>query len=433
MPSRNETRPIVSPHALSPALRRRVAMRLLPYLLLLYIVGFLDRVNISYAALEMRKDLGFTDKVLGTGLGIFFIGYVLLEIPSTLMVERWSARRWMARIMITWGIVASATGFIHAASGFYGARFLLGLAEAGFFPGIIVYLGHWFTERDRARAAGLFLAGVPISYLIGAPLSGVLLRLHWLSWSGWRWVLILEGAPAIVLGILNLRVLTDWPADADWLAPEERSELQAAIAEERRQTPAIGSAAVLKHPAVILLTVAYFLTVYSGYGFTFWLPVILQRVSGRSDLQVSLLSMLPYAALLVAMLALSWHSDRTRDRKWHAAVPLFCGAAGLWLATAGSSSLAAVLGGISIAGAALSFLPMFWSLPQRYCSGAAAAVAIGWISSIGNIGGFVGPFAVGALTRHGSFALSTAVLALGMTAAGVVVALLPEPRTASPR
>src|SRR6186713_1186369 len=197
-------------------IRRRVAWRVLPYLFLLYIVAFLDRVNVSYAALGLTKEPWFNAEVLGFGAGIFFIGYVLLEIPSTIMVERWSARKWIARIMITWGIIASSVGFVNSKESFYILRFLLGVGEAGFFPGVIVYLTHWFTARDRAKAIAFFYAAVPLSYVIGAPLSGFLLRINWLGLEGWRWLFILEGIPATLLGILNLWMLTDWPRDAKW-------------------------------------------------------------------------------------------------------------------------------------------------------------------------------------------------------------------------
>ena len=247
-------------------IRRKVAIRVLPYVFLLYIVAFLDRVNVSYAALQMRSESWFNAEVLGFGAGIFFIGYLLLEIPSTVIVERWSARKWMSRIMISWGIIASAMGFVTSANQFYWGRFLLGLGEAGFFPGMIVYVSHWFTERDRAKGVAMFYTAVPLAYVIGSPLAGLLMRINWLGLEGWRWLFILEGIPAIVLGVLNLWLLTDWPREAKWLEPAEREQLQTAIDADRRDKPAhMSPIGFLTNPMILLLTLIYFLVNCGSY------------------------------------------------------------------------------------------------------------------------------------------------------------------------
>jgi ACS family tartrate transporter-like MFS transporter len=409
-------------------IRRRVAWRVLPYLFLLYIIAFLDRVNVSYAALGLTKEPWFNAEVLGFGAGIFFIGYVLLEIPSTIMVERWSARKWIARIMITWGIIASAVGFVNSKESFYILRFLLGVGEAGFFPGVIVYLTHWFTARDRAKAIAFFYAAVPLSYVIGAPLSGFLLRINWLGLEGWRWLFILEGIPATLLGILNLWMLTDWPRDAKWLEPADRQILQNAIDAERGSKPAhLSVIGYLKHPVVLLLTAIYFLAVCGSYGFGVWLPTMVKSVSGLSNMQVALLSALPYVVSLVCVLTFAWTSDKYNERIWHNAVPLFVMAAGLSIGTIFHvSSLGALMIGFCIVGAGVyTHIPVFWSHPGRYLTGTAAAVSVGIINSFGNLGGFVGPYLMGWLqTRTHSFVVGMSVLLGLQVTAGLLVFLL---------
>ncbi|HKV40149.1 MAG TPA: MFS transporter, partial [Blastocatellia bacterium] len=242
--------------------RRRIARRLVPYLFLLYVIAFLDRVNVSYAALDMTKDLKFTPEIYGFGTGIFFAGYFLLEIPGTLLVENWSARKWIARILISWGFVAALTGFIQTPRQFYLIRFFLGCAEAGFFPGIIVYVTHWFRGQDRGRAIAYFIAAAPLSNIIGSPISGLLLGVHWLGKAGWRWVFMIEGVPAVILGVVTLFYLTDWPHQARWLPPDERDWITSELEQERRDMKSVRSLRVwqaLKQPEVLLLVAGYFL------------------------------------------------------------------------------------------------------------------------------------------------------------------------------
>jgi MFS transporter, ACS family, tartrate transporter len=409
--------------------RRKVAFRLLPYCFLLYIVAFLDRVNVSYAALGLRDEHWFNGEVLGFGAGIFFVGYVLLEIPSTVIVERWSARKWMARIMVSWGLIASAMGFVHSARAFFVLRFLLGLGEAGFFPGIIVYFSHWFCERDRARAFAAFYAAVPLSYVIGAPLSGLFLQVHWLGLAGWRWIFILEGIPAVVLGILNLWLLTDWPRDATWLEPRDRELLQSAIdGEKRGKTVSHGNPlAYVADRRLLLLTTIYFFATCGVYGFGVWLPTMIKQLSGVSNSIVSLLAALPYVVSLVFVILNGWLSDRTGERVWHTAIPLFVTAAGLSLGSIWHlTSFGWIMLGFCLVGAGVNtHIPAFWMLPTQQLSGAAAAVGVGLINSFGNLGGFVGPYLMGFLqSRTQSFAVGMGTLLSFQVIAGVLVLTL---------
>jgi len=275
--------PALETTLLAKQTRRRVTRRLIPFLFLLYIVAFLDRINVSFAGLEMTRELGFSNQVFGFGAGIFFVGYVLLEIPGTLLVELWSARKWIARIMISWGLVAGLTGLIHTATQFYWARFVLGVAEAGFFPGVIVYLTHWYRREDRAKAIGMFMSAIPLSQIVGAPLSGLLMQIHWLGLPGWRWLLILEGVPAVVLGVVTFFYLTDRPQQAKWLTDEQRAWLVSELERERMETASTqGAWKAFFQLDVAILTVAYLLGAFTQYGFGLWLPKMIQKLSGYS-------------------------------------------------------------------------------------------------------------------------------------------------------
>jgi MFS transporter, ACS family, tartrate transporter len=387
--------------------RRRIFLRLLPFLFLLYIVNYLDRVNVAYANLTMQSDLGFSDEVFGTGAGIFFLGYVLLEIPGALIVERWSARKWIARIMISWGLLTVLVALVKTAHQFYWARFLLGCAEAGFFPGIIVYLHHWFRREDRAKVISLFMAAIPLSNVIGSPLAGVLLKVHWHGLAGWRWLFVLEGVPALVAGVVTLFYLTDRPHDAQWLPEEERRWIESELAAERSEKAHDELHKIwksLRNPTVLLLAVIGFFEYTGGYALLFWLPTILKRASNFSNLKVTLLSALPYLVGMIVMVAVGWHSDRTGERRWHAALPMFLAAtayliliywgANFWLALAMFTVITACLN---------SFYAPFWALPSLTLGGSAAAASIGLINTIASFGGYFGPKVVGMLnTRTGS-------------------------------
>jgi D-galactonate transporter len=439
--------------------RRRIVRRIMPYLFILYIVAYLDRVNVGFAGLQMKGDLGFNDAVFGFGTGIFFIGYFLLEIPGTLIVENWSARKWIARIMISWGIVAICTGFIHSTTQFYIVRLVLGAAEAGFFPGIIVYLTHWFRYEDRAKAVAMFMAAIPISNIVGAPLSGVILGVNWYGLPGWRWLFIIEGAPAIILGVVTIFYLTDRPDQAKWLPEDERDWITSELESEKRSklganhmafAPESGTIfgwvravtrwvrwvvwEALRHPDVILLALSYFLIVTSVYGLNIWMPTMLKQVSGLNNFQVTLLSAIPYCVGLASMLILGWSSDRTGERRQHTALPMLTAGAGLLLSLATHNNAGLVVGAFCIAAIGLNgYLPGFWALPTRFLAGSAAAAAIGLINSVGNLGGQVGPFIVGFFSQAtGSFAGGILYLSVSAILAAVLIWALRGPKRQDP-
>ena len=409
----------------------------MPYLFFLYLIAYLDRVNVGYAALQMKGDLGFTDAILGFGAGIFFIGYVLLEIPGTILVEKWSARGWIARIMISWGIVAILMGFIETKFQFYLLRFLLGVAEAGFFPGIIVYLSHWFRYEDRAKVLGLFMAAQPISNIIGSPVSGVLLGVNWLSIPGWRWLFIIEGAPALIFGVVTVFYLTDWPHQARWLPDDEREWLTSELEREKQAKQRVRSYSIwqaFRHREVVLLTLAYFFMAATVYGFNFWLPTIIKRLSGSSNLRVSVISAIPYCAGLLAILVTGWSSDKTKERRWHAALPMIIASIGLFLGILERDHLVLAVSMFCLAAVGLyGYLPGFWALPTSFLTGTAAAASIGLINSVGNLGGFMGPSIVGYVSKAtDSFLGGVVCLSLSALVAAALVLSLRTGRRSVP-
>jgi ACS family tartrate transporter-like MFS transporter len=383
---------------------RRVVRRLMPYLFVLYVIAYLDRVNVGFAAVGgMKGELGFADDVIGLGAGIFFIGYVALEIPGSILVEKWTARGWIARIMISWGILATLTGFIHTKNQFYIVRFLLGVAEAGFFPGIIVYLSHWFRYQDRAKAVAFLMAAVSASQIIGSPLSGLLLRVNWLGLAGWRWMFIIEGIPAVIFGVVTIFYLTDWPHQAKWLPEDEKQWLINELEQEKRAKEEKHSLRILqalRHREVILLTFAYFFMVTAVYGLSFWSPSIIKKVSGLPTLIVSFLSALPFCVGLVSILVVGWHSDKTKERRWHTALAMMTASVGLLLSVVFGNYAVLAIAMLCVAAAGTAgYLPGFWALPTSFLTGTAAAASIGLINSFGNLGGFVGPYVVGFLSK----------------------------------
>jgi ACS family tartrate transporter-like MFS transporter len=424
----------------SRATLAKVGRRLLPFLLLLYVVAWLDRVNIGFAALQMNADLAFSDAVYGFGAGIFFIGYALFEVPSNLILVRVGARLWIARIMITWGIVSVAMMFVSGPIEFYVLRFLLGVAEAGFLPGIIYYLGNWFPAEERARALSWFMLAIPLSTVVGGPLAGLLLELDGLyGLQGWQWLFLLEGLPAVLLGVVVLRYLTDKPEQAEWLEPDERRWLAARMAAEQRSAQArhgVGLKAALVHPTVWLLGLILFACQCGSYGLTLWIPQIVRGLSGLPNLAVSTISALPYVAAAIGMIAIGTSSDRTGERFLHIAIPSAVGALGF---IAAAFIVSPVFGMLALTIAAVGDLGTrgpFWALPTRFLTGSAAAAGIGLINTMASLGGFVGPSAVG-LVREltGSFAgglvfLATLLLLASAAAVGVRRArvLADEPR-----
>jgi ACS family tartrate transporter-like MFS transporter len=386
------------------ALRRKVAWRVLPLVFLLYIVAYLDRANVGFAKLRMAGDLNFSEEVFGLGMGIFFIGYLVLEIPGALLVERWSARKWFARILISWGFVSAMTAFVHTPTQFYIARFLLGVAEAGFFPGIIIYFTHWFAGRDRARALSGLVLAVPFSLALGAPISALLLDVQWLGLAGWKWMFIVEGIPAVILGIVTLFCLTDRPRHAKWLRAEERHYLEGQLAAEAQAKQGSGDESlwrVLRLPTVWLLALGIFATNTGGYALAFWMPTTVKNLSGGSDHAALLYSGLFYACGLVSVLVSGQSSDRTGDRKWHCVAGQV--AAGLFLAgsVVPGQSFGAIMAWLCATAFAGYFWPSpFWALPTTTLTASAAAVSIGFINMWANLAGYVGNHANGWLRNH---------------------------------
>ena len=437
--------PVRSPaaDAVAERARRRITRRLLPYLLLLYLIAYIDRTNISVAKLQMLGDLKFTDEIIGLGAGIFFLGYFLLEIPGTLIVERWSARKWIARIMISWGFVATLMGFIgmgplnviSPTQQFYWLRFILGLAEAGFFPGVIIYLSHWFRDEDRAKAKARFMIGIPLATIIGVPLSRTIMEnIHWYGLAGWRWVFILEGIPSVILGVITLFYLTDWPHEAKWLPEDEKqwitSELE--LERERKEKSAGGQATIweaFRHPQIILLVFIYFFAVTGNYGLTFFLPSMTQNMKGMSVVWQTIVTMLPYLCCIMAILLNGPSSDRTGERRWHTAVPILLTAVGMAMSVVFGNYLGLTIAALCLAGLAPGAWPSFWSLPSAFLTGSAAAAAVGLINSVGNLGGFIGPLLVGRLrTRTGNFTAAMWLLAGCSLIAGLLATQLKAPK-----
>ena len=383
---------------------RAVTRRIIPFLFVLYVVSFLDRVNVGFAALEMNRDLDFSSAVYGFGAGIFFIGYSLFEVPSNLILARTGARRWIARIMITWGMIAAAMMLVRGPVSFYALRFFLGVAEAGFFPGIIFYLSEWFPSEARARAVARFMIGIPVSGIIGGPISGALLGLNgWLGLTGWQWLFVLEGVPAVVLGLAVLKYLPDRPEQATWLKPEQREWLINRLANERNRCVEHHGYSVvqaLSSGIVWQLGVLVFLSVSFGqYALSLWLPQIVSGLGGLTNLQVGFVSAIPNVVAVIAMIIVATHSDRTGERCLYIAACSAAAAIGfVGCALVQSPALALVFLSLASAGVLSSHGP-FWPLPSKFLSGAAAAGGIALINSLANLSGFAGPYAVGLLNQ----------------------------------
>lgn len=377
---------------------RRVAWRIVPFIMLLYFIAFIDRVNIGFAALTMNKDIGLSPTVFGFGAGIFFWGYFLFEVPSNLALERFGARLWIARVMISWGIVSAAMAFVQGPISFYALRFLLGVAEAGFFPGIILYLSYWFPARQRAAVTALFMAAAPLSTVLGSPISGALLEMDGLwSLKGWQWLFLIEAVPAVLLGFVVLGYMTDRPEQARWLAAEERDWLVRTMDAERAGKAAVASHSVWRGLAdirVLALALVYFGTSAGLYTLGVWAPQIIKQF-GLSSLQVGFLNAVPPTVAVVAMVLWARHSDRTGERTWHVVLACAMAAAGLGLAGL-ATGITAVLAALTLVNIGISSSkPPLWSMPTLFLSGSAAATGIATINSIGNLGGFVGPAMIG--------------------------------------
>ncbi|WHQ69551.1 MFS transporter [Methylorubrum extorquens] len=429
--------------SLERATMRKVAWRLVPFICLLYFIAFIDRVNIGFAALTMNKDLGFSSAVFGFGAGIFFFGYFLFEVPSNIILDKVGARIWIARVMITWGIISGAFAFVQGEYSFYTLRFLLGAAEAGFFPGIILYLSYWFPTRYRAGVVSLFMAAAPISVVLGSPISSALLGMEGvLGLHGWQWMFLIEAVPAVVLGVVVLFYMTDRPEKARWLSDEQRAWLVAEMNEEhaRKQVSAKhGILAGMADPRVLALALIYFGTSAGLYTLGIWAPQIIKSF-GLSTMAVGFLNGVPPTIAIIAMILWARHSDRTGERTWHVVIACLVASVGLTLA-GGASSAVAVIAALSLVNVGISAAkPPLWAMPTMFLSGSAAAVGIATINSIGNLGGFVGPWAIGWIKdRTGSFT-GGLIFVAGLLILSAVVTLIvartgrrPEPAGAVAR
>jgi ACS family tartrate transporter-like MFS transporter len=423
-------------HPIEQSALRKVRRRLIPFLFLLYIVAYLDRVNVGFAAIDMNRDLGFSAAVYGLGSGIFFLSYTSLEVPSNLLLVRFGVRVWIARIMFTWGIVSTAMIFVDGAATFYLLRFLLGAAEAGFFPGIIFYLTQWFPGRERARAVGLFMTATALAGVIGAPISSALLQFDGLfGLKGWQWLFLIEGLPAVLLAPVVLMKMTERPADAAWLTPEEREWLSRQIASEQAETTHahVTLRDALLSPRLWLISLPYFCIVIAFYGISFWLPQIVQAASGLGAATVVLLSAIPYVAASIGMVLFGVSSDRTGERRWHVAGPCLIGATGFVLTVLAPQTLSVSLFTLSIAAFGIwGTLGPYWTLPTAFLRGTAAAGGIALVNSVGNVGGFVGPILVGRIRdATGGFAAGLLTLAgVLVLAAAIVLSMKLRPETA---
>ncbi len=423
--------------ALERATLRQVSRRLLPFLLLLYVVAYIDRVNVGFAALQMNEDLGFSAAMYGFGDSIFFLGYALFEVPSNLVLARVGARRWLARILVSWGLVSVAMMFVQGATSFYVLRFLLGVAEAGFFPGIIYLLCNWFPQRQRARAIGWFMTAIPLSIVIGGPLAGVLLELDGL-WGlrGWQLLFLIEGMPAVVLGFVVWFYLNDRPDDARWLTMEQKAWLNAKIRAEQehaREKHRVGVVRSLAHPLVWALGIVSFVAQTGSYGLTLWMPQILKSITGFTNLEDGLLSAVPFAAAAVGMVLIGASSDRTGERFLHMSVPFFLAAIGFWATAVVVAPMLAVLMLTVAAIGDYGSRGPFWSLPGRFLAGPSAAAGLALINTFGAAGGFFGPNLLG-LLKHasGDFDSGLMLLAAMMFAGGVLALMLRASRALAP-
>jgi ACS family tartrate transporter-like MFS transporter len=428
-------------HTLEASVIAKLTWRLMPFLFLLYIVAYLDRINVGFAALQMREELGFNDAVYGLGAGMFFAGYFVFQVPSNLILMRVGARRWISVLMIVWGLVSSATIFVRSAHTFYALRFLLGLAEAGFFPGMIVYLKSWFPAGARARTVARFMTAAPLSGVVGGPISGALLNLHHVSGlSGWQWLFLVEGLPAILFGIVVIFFLEDTPQNAAWLSPLERTWLVHELTREHQisleKRGSKNQLAALLQPFVWLLALVYFGLNSCSYGISLWLPSVIHRLSSVSNLAIGVLSTIPYICAAIAMVLVGLHADKTGAHRTHVAAAAITGAIALFCAAFSTS----VFGAITTLSIALlgvfAMVGPFWAIPTTALATREAPVGIAFINSLGNLGGFFGPYIIG-LLKNSTGEFKGGLLAVGVTLAvsGCLVLLpwIPSGRALSAR
>ncbi|MBD3002718.1 MFS transporter [Streptomyces sp. 5-10] len=408
------------------AVYRKVVRRIVPFLILAYVASYLDRVNVGFAKLQMSDDLGFSEAAYGLGAGLFFIGYFLLEVPSNLMLQRVGARTWIARIMISWGLVSAAFMFVTNEATFYVLRFLLGAAEAGFYPGVILYCTYWFPSHRRARVIAMFMSAIPVAGIFGNPLSG------WImdsfqgvnGWQGWQWMFLLEAVPALLVGVLTLFYLDDGVRDAKWLTDEEKAVVERAVADDSAHRTVHGRVRdAFGEPRVWLMCLIYFCFVMGQYALTFWMPTFVESTGIDGNLAIGVLSAVPFLAALVAMNLFGRSADKRRERRWHLVIPSLMGAVGFSLSAVWNGSTALSLTALSVAAAGvLTCAPLFWSLPTAFLGGTAAAAGLAIINSVGNLAGFVSPYMIGALKdATGSASIPMYVLAFTLVVGAVAV------------
>lgn len=414
---------------------RKLRRRLVPFLFAIFVIAFIDRTNIGFAALTMNKELAIASEQFGLLSGIFFIGYFLFEVPSNLLLHKIGARIWIARILITWGLIATLTGFVQNVHQLYFMRFLLGLAEAGYFPGIVLYLTYWFRQRDLAQTTALFMAGLPVTSIVGGPLSGLIMdHVHWLGLSNWRWLLILEGLPAVVFGIITYWALPNRPEDARFLEPDEKGWLLSQLKEEEQKKLDRGHCSAIdaaKNPRVWHLTAIYFGVTVGSYALNFWAPQVIRLSTGQSsNFAVGISLMIINLLGLAVMVFVSRSSDQKLERRWHVAIPLTVGGTALLLLGIPHSAVLSVAFLSLLAIGVYSALGPFWALPNEFLAGYSAAVGIALINSVGNLGGFVGPYTIGAVSRvTGSIYYGLALSGGAMLCSAMLVLLLRKKST----
>ena len=411
------------------AVYARMTRRILPLLMLAWLFAYIDRVNVGFAKLQMAQELGFSDSIYGFGAGIFFLGYFLFEVPSNLLLHRVGARRWIARIMVTWAIISALTIFVRTDWQFYGMRFLLGVAEAGFIPGAVYYLSNWYPAHRRGRVFGVFYLALAGSGLIGGPLAGLILQTMSgaLGIAGWKWLLLVEAAPSLIIGLLILAYLPDRVQDATWLSPTERRMVGDALAAENAMKDDGPAMALLSNPAVWLLTLIYFLLNYAAYGLSFWLPTLIKDLGVEGNLAIGLISALPSLCSMVCMVLFGISADRHGERRWHLTAMFTIGAVGFVVSVLAGTNIAAAVAGLCMAAICTQAFPsLFWAVPTAMMTGVSAAAGIAMINSIGNLSGFFGPYVIGLMRdSFGTTAGAVLSLAAALGLAALLIHLVP--------
>jgi MFS family permease len=408
----------------------KVLWRLMPFLMLCYVASYMDRVNIGFAKLQMQQELKFSETVFGLGSGIFFLGYFLFEVPSNILMHKVGARAWIARIMISWGVLSGAFIFVTNVPAFYGLRFVLGLAEAGFYPGVILYLTYWFPAHYRGRVIAILMSAIPISSILGNPLSGWIMDAmnNTGGVSGWKWMFVLEALPAVVMGLATLFFLDNSIVAAKWLSDDEKRVLAEAVAHDARvQVGGLDSTwAPFKSPRVWMMCLIYFCFILGQYGLNFWMPTLIKTAGVAGNTRIGLISAIPYIVTLIMMNVLGRSADRRRERRWHLVVPALIGAVGFVVAPT-APSVAIAIGALSLAAAgAITCTPLFWSLPTAFLAGSGAAAGIAMINSVGNLAGFVAPYLIGAAKdATGSAAFGMYAIAAGLVVGAIATLMTP--------